>query len=65
MNKKINLIIGAGVLGAYLALELLKKREKIIVTTRIIKRKMKNYNYLNIQNKVKFERLDVNTITQP
>ena len=60
MNKKINLIIGAGVLGAYLALELLKKREKIIVTTRIIKRKMKNYNYLNIQKKVKFERLDVN-----
>ena len=60
MNKKINLIIGSGVLGAYLALELLKKREKIIVTTRTVKKKMKNYNYLNIQKKVKFERLDVN-----
>ena len=60
MNKKINLIIGSGVLGAYLALELLKKREKIIVTTRTVKRKMKNYNYLNIEKKVKFERLDVN-----
>ena len=60
MNKKINLIIGSGVLGAYLALELLKKREKIIVTTRIVKRKMKNYDYLDIQKKVKFERLDIN-----
>ena len=53
MNKKINLIIGSGVLGAYLALELLKKKEKIIVTTRVIKKKMRNYDYLKIQ-KTKF-----------
>ena len=33
MNKK-NLIIGTGVLGAYLSLELLKNNETIIVTSR-------------------------------
>ena len=60
MNKKINLIIGSGVLGAYLSLELLKKKEKVIVTTRSIKKKLNNYNYLKIQNKVKFEKLNVN-----
>ena len=60
MNKKINLIIGSGVLGAYLALELLKKKEKIIVTTRAIKKKMKNYDYLKIQKNIRFEKLDVN-----
>ena len=60
MNKKINLIIGSGVLGAYLALELLRKKEKVIVTTRTIKKNIKNYDYLEIQKKVKFEKLDVN-----
>ena len=60
MNKKINLIIGSGVLGAYLSSELLKKKEKIIVTTRSIKKKLKNYQFLKIQNKVKFEELNVN-----
>ena len=59
MNKNINLIIRSGVLGAYLALELLKKKEKVIVTTRSIKKKIKNYHYLNIQKKVKFVKLDV------
>ena len=57
MNKKINLIIGSGVLGAYLALELLKKKEKIIVTTRAIKRKMRNYDYLKIQKKLDLKNL--------
>ena len=60
MNKKINLIIGSGVLGAYLALELLKKKESVIVTTRTIKKKIKNYDYLKIQKKIKFEKLDIN-----
>ena len=60
MNKNINLIIGSGVLGAYLALELLKKKEEVIVTTRSIKKKIKNYHYLKIQEKVKFIKLDVN-----
>jgi ketopantoate reductase len=28
MNKRVNLIIGSGALGAYLSVELLKKRRK-------------------------------------
>jgi len=63
MNKKINLIIGSGVLGAYLSANLLKKKEKVIVTTRLIRKKMQNYDYLKIQKKVKFEKLDVNKKT--
>ena len=60
MNKKINLIIGSGVLGAYLAAELLKKKERVITTTRDVRKKIKNYEYLKIKKKVKFEKLDVN-----
>ena len=60
MNKKINLIIGSGVLGAYLSLSLLKNKEKIIVTSRSIKKKYKNYQFLKIQKKVKFEKLNSN-----
>ena len=30
MNKKVNLIIGSGVLGAYLSANLIKKKEKVI-----------------------------------
>ena len=39
MNKK-NLIIGTGVLGAYLSLDLLKNNEKVIVTSRTKKKKL-------------------------
>ena len=60
MNKKINLIIGSGVLGAYLSAELLKKKEKVVVTTRSLKKKYINYNYLKIQKKVEFEKLNIN-----
>ena len=60
MNKKINLIIGSGVLGAYLSQALLKKGEKVIVTTRLLKKKIENYQYLKIQKKIKFEELNVN-----
>ena len=59
MNKKINLIIGSGILGAYLAYELLKKKEGIIVTTRNLDKKMKNYQFLKIQNKIKLKKLNV------
>ena len=59
MNKKINLIIGSGVLGAYLSAELLKKKEKVVVTSRSLKKTFKNYNYLKIQKKVKFEKLNI------
>jgi len=59
MNKSVNLIIGSGVLGAYLSVELLKKKEKVVVTTRTLKKIHNNYKYLKIQKKVKFERLDI------
>lgn len=57
MNKK-NLIIGTGVLAAYLSLQLLKNKEKVIVTSRH-KKNYKNFKYLKIENKVKFEKLNV------
>ena len=60
MNKKVNLIIGSGVLGAYLSANLIKKKEKVIVTTRSLRKKKHNYNYLKIQKKVKFEKLNIN-----
>ena len=59
MNKKKSLIIGSGVLGAYLACELLKNNHKIIVTSRRKRIIYKNYNFLNIGNRVKFEKLDI------
>ena len=40
MKKKTTLITGSGVIGAYLAKELLKKKHKIIVTSRYIKKKL-------------------------
>ena len=64
MNKRVNLIIGSGVLGAYLSDELLKKKEKVVVTTRSLKKKYDNYKYLKIQKKVKFKKLDVNKKSQ-
>ena len=59
MNKKINMIIGTGVLGAYLAQFLLKNNETVIVTSRYLKRKFKNYNFLKIEKKVKFIKLNI------
>tara|TARA_B100000900_G_scaffold230477_1_gene195713 strand:- start:1334 stop:2266 length:933 start_codon:yes stop_codon:yes gene_type:complete len=58
MNK-INLIIGTGVLGAYLSLELLKNKERVIVTSRFKKKNYKNFQFLNIQKKIKFLKLDI------
>ena len=58
MNKRVNLIIGSGVLGAYLSAELLKKNEKIIVTSRTVNNKFSNYKYLNIKKKLSFEKLN-------
>lgn len=58
MNTK-NLIIGTGVLAAYVSYELLKNKEKVVVTSRSIKKKYNNFQYLKIQNKVKFEKLNI------
>lgn len=53
------MIIGTGVLGAYLAQFLLKNNETVVVTSRYSKRKFKNYNFLKIEKKVKFIKLNI------
>ena len=58
MNK-INLIIGTGIIGAYLSLELLKNKEKVIVTSRFKKKNYKNFKFLKIQKKIKFLKLNI------
>ena len=58
MNK-INLIIGTGILGAYLAFELLKNKEKVIVTSRFKKNNYKNFEFLKIQKRIRFLKLDI------
>jgi GDPmannose 4,6-dehydratase len=58
--KKINsIIIGSGVIGSYLAKLLITKKHNVIVTSRKIKNIYINYNKLNIEKKVSFEKLDV------
>ncbi len=64
MNKKVNMIIGTGVLGAYLSSFLLNKNEKIIVTSRSLKKKISNYSVLKIKSKITFIKLDVNSKKQ-
>ena len=59
MKKKNSIIIGSGVIGSYLAKLLLAKKHKIIVTSRKVKKSYINYNKLNIEKKVIFEKLDV------
>ncbi len=64
MNKRVNLVIGSGVLGAYLSAELLKNREKVIVTSRSLNKNFTNYKYLKIKNKIKFEKLNTSKKNQ-
>ena len=59
MKKKNSIIIGSGVIGSYLAKLLIKKKHKVIVTSRIIKKRFINYHKLNIEKKITFEKLDV------
>ena len=53
------LIIGSGVLGAYLSKSLIGKKYNIIVTTRRVKKSFLNYKKLKIDKKVKFQKLDI------
>ena len=39
MNKKVNLIIGSGVLGAYLSADLIKKKRKSNCDYKVFKEK--------------------------
>ena len=59
MEKKNSIIIGSGVIGSYLAKLLVTKKHKIIVTSRKVKKSYINYNKLNIEKKIIFEKLDV------
>jgi GDPmannose 4,6-dehydratase len=59
MEKKNSIIIGSGVIGSYLAKLLISKKHKVIVTSRKIKKSFTNYNKLNIEQKITFEKLDV------
>jgi len=58
-EKKIALIIGSGMLGAYLSKYLLRKKYSVFVTTRSLKKKFTNYRKLKIYKKIKFIKLNV------
>ena len=58
MKKDNSIIIGSGVIGSYLAKFLLSKKQRIIVTSRKRKKSYTNYNKLNIENKIIFEKLN-------
>ena len=53
-KKKVILIIGTGTIGAYLSEYLLKKKFKVVVTSRSLKKNYLNYEKLNISKKVNF-----------
>ena len=54
MNKRVNLIIGSGVLGAYLSAELLKSKQIVIVTSRSLK---KNFTTDKKTNKTEISKI--------
>ena len=58
-KKKVALIVGTGMLGAYLSKYLLKRGYNIYVTTRYIKKNYTNYSKLSINKKVKFKKLNI------
>ncbi len=58
-KKPYILIIGSGILGAYLSKTLINKNYNILVTSRKLKKKYQNYNELKIYNKVKFLKLNI------
>ncbi len=58
MEKKNSIIIGSGVIGSYLAKLLITKKHNVVVTSRKIKKNYTNYNKLNIEEKVIFEKLN-------
>ena len=59
MKKENSIIVGSGVIGSYLAKLLITKKHKVIVTSRKVKNNYINYNKLNIEKKIIFEKLDV------
>ena len=59
MKNENVLIIGTGVLGAYLSEFLLKKKYNIFVTSRKLKKNYLNYRKLNIQKKINFKKFNI------
>ena len=58
-KQQIVLIVGSGLIGAYLSNLLIKKGFKIIVTTRMLKNYGDYYKKLKINKKVKFIKLNL------
>ena len=58
-KQQIALIVGSGVIGAYLSKLLIKNGIKIILTSRKLKKYSVNYKKLKINNKVKFIKLNL------
>ena len=58
-KQQIALIVGSGVIGAYLSKLLIRNSIKIIVTSRKLKKYSVNYKKLKINNKVKFIKLNL------
>ena len=59
MKKIKSLIIGSGVIGAYLSKLLIQKKHSVTVTSRFLKKNYNNYKSLRISNKVKFKKLNI------
>ena len=57
MKKKI-LIVGSGVLGAYLSEIFIKKSYEVYVGTRYLRKVYKNYKYLKLEKKINFFKLN-------
>ena len=58
MKKKKILIIGSGILGAYLSQIFLKRSYEVYVGTRFLRKNYKNYKYLKIEKKINFIKLN-------
>jgi len=58
-EKQKVLIVGSGVIGAYLSKLLLSKKKHVIVSTRQKAGYQKNYQFLKIHKKVKFVKLNI------
>ena len=57
MKKIKSLIIGSGVIGAYLSKLLIQKKHSVTVTSRFLKKNYNNYKSLRISKKVKFKKI--------
>ena len=58
-EKQKVLVVGSGVIGAYLSKLLISKKQHVIVSTRQKAGYQKNYQFLKIHKKVKFVKLNI------